>query len=182
MGFKEIEVGFPSASQPDFDFLRQLIEEDLIPDDVLDPSPRAVSTRTDRAHLSKACAAPASDRALLQLDQPTQREVVFGLDQAGIKDVALTGAQLCKEQEALLPLIPTARRHKFATSTRPESFTLTEPEFAIEVCEAVMECHRADPDRPDDPQPAGNGRVLLAQRLRRRDRVVRTFDFTTATR
>ena len=113
---------------------------------------------------------------------PLQREVVFNLDQAGIKDVALNGAALCKEQEALLPARSDGSTTEIRYEYSPESFTLTEPEYAIEVCEAVMDVIAPTPDRPDHPQPAGNGRVLLPKRVRRRDRVVRTFDFPDAIR
>jgi hypothetical protein len=68
MGFKEIEVGFPSASQPDYDFVRLLIEEDLVPDDVVHPGADAMPAGVDRAHLRVPPWSPPRDRALLQLD------------------------------------------------------------------------------------------------------------------
>ena len=79
---------------------------------------------------------------------PLQREVVFNLDQAGIKDVALTGAALCKEQEALLPARSDGSTTQIRYEYSPESFTLTEPEYAIEVCEAVMGVIAPTPTAP----------------------------------
>ncbi len=174
MGFKEIEIGFPSASQPDFDFLRQLIEEDLIPDDVwIQVLVQCREELIERTYEGLA-GAPRAIVHFYNSTNPLQREVVFRMDQAGIKEVAVDGAELCKAAEARLP----ARADGSATEIRyeysPESFTLTEPDYAIEVCEAVMDVIEPTPRRPDHPQPAGNGRVLLPQRVRRRDRVVRS--------
>ena len=148
MGFKEIEIGFPSASQPDFDFLRQLIEDDLIPDDVwiqvlVQCRPELIERTYEGLR-----GAPRAIVHFYNSTNPLQREVVFNLDQAGIKDIAITGATLCKEQEALLP----ARADGSATQIRyeysPESFTLTEPDYAIEVCEAVMDVIAPSPTDP----------------------------------
>ena len=96
MGFKEIEVGFPSASQTDFDFVRELIEEDLIPDDVV----IQVLTQA-REHLIERSyeSIRGAKRAIVHLYNSTstlQRRVVFGLDKDGIKDIAVQGARLCK--------------------------------------------------------------------------------------
>ncbi|NND75746.1 MAG: 2-isopropylmalate synthase [Ilumatobacter sp.] len=148
MGFTEIEVGFPSASQPDFDFLRQLIDEDLIPDDVwiqvLTQCRPDLIARTYEG----IAGAPRAIVHFYNSTNPLQRDVVFNLDQAGIKDIAVTGAQLCKQHEAKLPL----RADGSATTVRyeysPESFTLTEPDYAIEVCEAVMDVIGPSPDDP----------------------------------
>ena len=95
MGYKEIEVGFPSASQTDFDFVRMLIEEDLIPDDVV----IQVLTQS-REHLIERTfdAIRGAKQAIVHLYNSTstlQRRVVFGLDRDGIKDIAVHGAQLC---------------------------------------------------------------------------------------
>ncbi|MDG2233399.1 MAG: 2-isopropylmalate synthase [Ilumatobacter sp.] len=148
MGFKEIEIGFPSASQPDFDFLRQLIEEDLIPDDVWIQVLVQCRPELIKRTYEGLRDAPRAIVHFYNSTNPLQREVVFNLDQAGIKNVALTGATLCKEQEALLP----ARSDGSATQIRyeysPESFTLTEPEYAIEVCEAVMGVIAPTPTAP----------------------------------
>ncbi len=148
MGFKEIEVGFPSASQPDFDFLRQLIDDDLIPDDVwiqvLTQCRPDLIARTYEG----IAGAPRAIVHFYNSTNPLQRDVVFNLDQAGIKDIAVTGAQLCKQHEAKLPLRPdgsaTAVRYEYS----PESFTLTEPDYAIEVCEAVMDVIEPTSDDP----------------------------------
>jgi len=132
MGFKEIEVGFPSASQPDFDFVRLLIEQDLIPDDVTIQV--LVQCREDLLKRTYECLKGAK-RAIVHFynsTNPLQRRVVFGLDKPGVIDIAVKAAQLCKDLEHLLP--GTDVRYEYS----PESFTLTEPEFAIEICEAVM--------------------------------------------
>ncbi len=97
MGYKEIEVGFPSASQTDFDFVRELIEKDLIPDDVV----IQVLTQA-RDHLIERTyeAIAGADQAVVHVYNSTstlQREVVFGLDKEGIKEIATHGAQLVKK-------------------------------------------------------------------------------------
>ncbi len=148
MGFKEIEIGFPSASQPDFDFLRQLIEEDLIPDDVwiqvlVQCRPELVKRTYEGLR-----GAPRAIVHFYNSTNPLQREVVFNLDQAGIKDIAVTGAKLCKEQEALLPARSDGSTTEIRYEYSPESFTLTEPEYAIEVCEAVMSVIAPTPSEP----------------------------------
>ncbi len=142
MGFKEIEVGFPSASQPDFDFVRQLIEEDLIPDDVYIQV--LVQCRQELIERTYECLQGAS-RAIVHFynsTNPLQRDVVFGLDQEGITSIAVNGAKLCKKLEETIP--DTEVRYEYS----PESFTLTEPEFAIDVCEAVMDVIEPTPDDP----------------------------------
>src|SRR5215510_10492299 len=142
MGFKEIEVGFPSASQPDFDFIRQLIEDDLIPDDV--HIQVLVQCRQELIERTYECIAGAP-RAIVHFYNsinPLQREVVFGLDQEGIKSIAVNAAKLCRKLEETVP--ETAVRYEYS----PESFTLTEPDFAIEVCEAVMDVMEPTPDNP----------------------------------
>ncbi len=142
MGFKEIEVGFPSASQPDFDFVRQLIEEDRIPDDVTIQV--LVQCRQELIERTYECiqGAPRAIVHFYNSTNPLQREVVFGLDKAGIVDVAVNGAKLCRKLEHAAG--DTVIRYEYS----PESFTLTEPEFAIEVCEAVMDVIEPTPDNP----------------------------------
>lgn len=140
MGYKEIEVGFPSASQTDFDFVRSLIEEDAIPDDVV----IQVLTQS-REHLIERTyeAIEGADQAIVHLYNSTstlQRRVVFGLDRAGIVDIAVHGAQLCA---------------KYAENTdtevffeySPESYTGTELDFALEVCDRVTDVWEPTPDR-----------------------------------
>lgn len=142
MGFKEIEIGFPAASQPDFDFCRQLIDDDLIPDDVyvqvLVQCRQELIERTYEA----IAGAPRAIVHFYNSTNPLQREVVFGLDQEGIRSIAVNGAKMCKKLEETIP--GTAVRYEYS----PESFTLTEPEFAIEVCEAVMDVIEPTPDDP----------------------------------
>jgi 2-isopropylmalate synthase len=142
MGFKEIEVGFPSASQPDFDFVRQLIDDDLIPDDVtiqvLVQCRQELIERTYEGLLG-------ARQAIVHFynsTNPLQREVVFGLDTAGIRDIAVNAARLCRKLEATVP--DTAIRYEYS----PESFTLTEPEFALDICHAVMDVVEPNPERP----------------------------------
>src|SRR5277367_3669455 len=103
LGFKEIEVGFPAASQTDFDFVRQLVEEDLIPDDVtiqvLTQSRQELIARTFES-------VRGSRRAIIHLYNSTselQRRVVFGQDRAGIIDIAVTGAKLIGELVSAVP-------------------------------------------------------------------------------
>ncbi len=148
MGFKEIEIGFPSASQPDFDFLRQLIEEELIPDDVWIQVLVQCRPELIKRTYEGLRDAPRAIVHFYNSTNPLQREVVFNLDQAGIKDVALTGAALCKEQEALLPARSDGSTTQIRYEYSPESFTLTEPEYAIEVCEAVMNVIAPTPTAP----------------------------------
>jgi len=142
MGFKEIEVGFPSASQPDFDFVRMLIEEDLIPDDVTIQV--LVQSRAELIERTYECIAGAP-RAIVHFynsTNPLQRRVVFGLEKQGIIDIAVNAAQLCKKLE------PTVAGTQIRYEYSPESFTLTEPDFAIEICEAVMDVIAPTPDSP----------------------------------
>src|SRR5690554_4303030 len=133
MGFKEIEVGFPSASQPDFDFVRQLIEEDLVPDDVtIQVLVQCRPELIDRTYEAIA----GAKQAIVHFYNSTsvlQRRVVFGLDRDGITQIAVDAARLCRELESTIP--DTEVRYEYS----PESFTGTEPDYAIEICAAVME-------------------------------------------
>ena len=148
MGFKEIEVGFPSASQPDFDFLRQLIEEDLIPDDVwIQVLVQCREELIERTYEGIA-GAPRAIVHFYNSTNPLQREVVFNLDQAGIKAVAVDGAAMCKAAEARLPKRADGSATEIRYEYSPESFTLTEPDYAIEVCEAVMDVIEPSVDDP----------------------------------
>src|SRR6185295_14845839 len=133
MGFKEIEVGFPAASQPDFDFVRALIEEDLIPDDVTIQV--LTQCRQELIERTYECVRGAP-KAIMHFYNSTsilQRRVVFGLDKGGITDIAVNAAKLCRKLEETVP--GTAVRYEYS----PESFTGTEPDFAVEICEAVMD-------------------------------------------
>jgi 2-isopropylmalate synthase len=142
MGFKEIEVGFPSASQPDYDFVRQLIEEDLIPDDVTIQV--LVQSRQELIERTYEClrGAPRAIVHFYNSTNPLQREVVFGLDKVGITDIAVNAARLCRKLEHTLP--GTEVRYEYS----PESFTLTEPDFALDVCHAVMDAIEPTPEWP----------------------------------
>ena len=142
MGFKEIEVGFPSASQPDFDFVRQIIEEDLIPDDVTIQV--LVQCRAELIERTYECLKGAKNVIVhfYNSTNPLQRDVVFGLDKEGIKNIAVDAAKLCREFEPMLA--GTNVRYEYS----PESFSLTEPDFAIEICEAVMDVIQPAKDNP----------------------------------
>lgn len=141
MGYKEIEVGFPSASQTDFDFVRQLIEEDLIPADV------TIQVLTQaREHLIERTyeAIAGARQAIVHLYNSTsvlQREVVFRTDRQGIIDIALEGARLCRKFETRIP------ETKVYYEYSPESYTGTELEFAVDVCNQVLEVFEPTPDR-----------------------------------
>ena len=140
-GFKEIEVGFPAASQPDFDFVRQLIEEDLIPDDVMiQVLTQARPEQIERTYESLR----GAPRALVHLYNSTstlQRRVVFGLDRAGIVDIAVRAARLCRELTGTIPECDVHYQYS------PESFTGTELDFAVEICERVMDVWEPTPAR-----------------------------------
>jgi 2-isopropylmalate synthase len=142
IGFKEIEVGFPSASQPDFDFQRSLIEEDLVPDDVeIQVLVQCRDELIERTYESLV----GAHRAIVHFYNSVselQRRVVFGLDKAGIIDIATGAARLCKKLEPSLG--GTEIRYEYS----PESFTGTEPDFAVEICEAVMDVIEPTPERP----------------------------------
>ncbi|HLI15403.1 MAG TPA: 2-isopropylmalate synthase [Acidimicrobiales bacterium] len=141
-GFKEIEVGFPSASQPDYDFVRQLIEEDLVPDDVTIQV--LVQCRPELIERTYE-ALRGARRAIVHFYNSTstlQRRVVFGLDRAGITAIATNAARLCRALESRLP--GTDLRYEYS----PESFTGTEIDYALEVCSAVMDVIEPTPERP----------------------------------
>ena len=141
MGFKEIEVGFPSASQPDFDFIRQLIEEDLVPDDVTIQV--LTQCRPELIERTYECLQGANN-AIVHFYNSTsvlQRRVVFGLDKDGITQIATDAAKLCRKLEPTLP--GTNVRYEYS----PESFTGTEIDYAIEICAAVIDVIEPDTDR-----------------------------------
>ncbi|MFY9330643.1 MAG: 2-isopropylmalate synthase [Candidatus Nanopelagicales bacterium] len=142
MGYKEIEVGFPSASQTDFDFVRMLIDENLIPDDVV----IQVLTQS-REHLIERTfeAIHGARQAIVHLYNSTstlQRRVVFGLDREGIKEIAVHGAQLCmKYAEQISDITDVFFEYS------PESYTGTELDFAVEICDAVTQVWQPTPER-----------------------------------
>lgn len=142
LGFKEIEVGFPSASGHDYDFVRWLIEENRIPDDVtiqvLVQARRHLIERTFEA-------LKGVRRAIVHVYNSTstvQRERVFGMDREGIKAIAVQGAEMLKEEAARYP------ETEWVFQYSPESFSQTEPDFAVEVCDAVTDVWRPTPERP----------------------------------
>ncbi|HLS44252.1 MAG TPA: 2-isopropylmalate synthase [Ornithinicoccus sp.] len=134
MGYKEIEVGFPAASQTDYDFVRMLIEEDLIPDDVvIQVLTQAREHLIERTYESIA----GAKQAIVHLYNSTstlQRRVVFRASEDEIVDIAVQGARLCKKYEEQLPS-DTEIFYEYS----PESYTGTELEFAVRICNAVME-------------------------------------------
>ena len=139
MGYKEIEVGFPSASQTDFDFVRKIIEDDLIPDDVV----IQVLTQAREPLIRRTYESiKGAKHAVVHLYNSTstlQRRVVFGLDKDGIKKIATDGAQLC------LRLTDTVPGTLVSFEYSPESYTGTELEFALDVCNAVNDVWRPTP-------------------------------------
>ena len=140
MGYKEIEVGFPSASQMDFDFVRKIIDENLIPDDVT----IQVLTQARESLIRRTYEAiKGSKSAVVHLYNSTstlQRRVVFGLDKEGIKKIATEGAELC------LRLTDTVPGTLVSFEYSPESYTGTELEYALEVCDAVNDIWRPTPE------------------------------------
>jgi len=139
MGYKEIEVGFPSASQTDFDFVRKIIEEDLIPDDVV----IQVLTQA-RAHLIDRTfeSIKGAKQAIVHLYNSTstlQRRVVFGQDKDGIKKIATDAAEYC------LSLVDSVKGTQISFEYSPESYTGTELSYALEVCDAVNDIWRPTP-------------------------------------
>jgi 2-isopropylmalate synthase len=144
MGYKEIEVGFPAASATDFDFIRALVEQDLVPDDVtiqvLTQAREELIERTVQSLVG------FGGSALIHLYNSTstlQRRVVFGLDKDGVRDIAVRGAQWCQKYAGEL-LEGTTVRWQYS----PESFTGTELDYALEVCEAVMDVWQPTPENP----------------------------------
>lgn len=145
IGFKEIEVGFPSASQTDFDFVRKLIDENRIPEDVT-----IIVLTQSREDLIKrtAEAAAGAKRAIIHLYNacaPAFRKIVFNLSKDEIKEIALTGTRLVKNEVAKYP------QTQWGYEYSPEVFSTTEPEFALDVCNAVVKAWA----------PAADERVIL---------------------
>jgi 2-isopropylmalate synthase len=142
IGFREIEVGFPAASQPDFDFVRQLIEADRIPEDV---TIQVLTQARDDQIRRTVESIRGARRAIVHLYNSTstlQRRVVFGLDREGIKDIAVRGVTLVRELRDTVPETEVVLEYS------PESFTGTELDFAVEICEAVMDVWEPTPAAP----------------------------------
>jgi 2-isopropylmalate synthase len=138
LGFTEIEVGFPAASKADFDFVRTLVEEELVPDGVT----IAVLTQARPELIERTFESIAgARRAIVHLYNSTsvaQRRVVFRLDKAGITELAVRGAEMCRR------LADDAVRFQYS----PESFHHTELDFALEICEAVADAWRPTREAP----------------------------------
>ena len=141
LGFKEIEVGFPAASETDFAFVRELVEHRLVPDDVT----IQVLTQARPEQIERSFEAiRGAPRAIMHLYNSTstlQRRVVFGLDKPGIVDIAVSGAKLIRNLAAAMP------ESEIVYQYSPESFTGTELDFAVEICEAVMDVWQPTPVR-----------------------------------
>jgi 2-isopropylmalate synthase len=133
MGFKEIEVGFPAASQTDFDFIRQIIEDDLIPEDV---TIQVLTQCRDELIARTYESIAGAHRAIVHFYNSTstlQRKVVFGLDKDGITEIAVNAARMCRKLEETVP--GTEVFYEYS----PESYTGTEVEYAVEICDAVAD-------------------------------------------
>ncbi len=142
LGFKEIEVGFPAASQTDFDFVRLLIEEDLIPEDV---TVQVLTQAREELIRRSFESLRGVHRAIVHLYNSTstvQREVVFGMDRPGIVGIAVEGAKIVRDEAARYPDTDWVFQYS------PESFTGTELDFAVEICDAVTEVWQPTPDHP----------------------------------
>ena len=177
MGYKEIEIGFPSASQTDFDFVRQLIEENHIPEDV------TIQVLTQaRDHLIERTyeAIKGSKKAIVHFYNSTsvlQRRVVFAQDQDGITEIALNAARKCLSLESTVP--GTEVFYEYS----PESYTGTELEYALEVCNKVVEVIAPTPERKmiinlpatvemATPNVYADSIEWMSRRLARRDSVL----------
>ena len=141
LGFKEIEIGFPAASQIDFDFLRQLVERKLIPDDVV----VQVLTQCREELIDRTFEAiEGCKQAIVHIYNSTstlQRDVVFHMDKEHITEIAVKGTQMVKERAARFP-------GKIILEYSPESFTGTELDYALEICNAVTRTWQPDPENP----------------------------------
>ncbi|NLC35597.1 MAG: 2-isopropylmalate synthase, partial [Alcaligenaceae bacterium] len=140
IGFKEIEVGFPSASQTDFDFVRKLVDENRIPDDVT-----IIALTQSREDLIRqtveSCA--GAKRAMIHLYNacaPAFRKIVFNMSKEEVRQIAIEGTRLIKQFTSEHP------ETRWLYEYSPEVFSTTEPEFALEVCHAVMDVWQPTPD------------------------------------
>jgi 2-isopropylmalate synthase len=141
VGLKEVEVGFPAAAEAEFEFMRILATEELIPGDVT----VMVLTQAREELIAKTFESlDGLPRAIVHLynsTSTTQRRVVFKLDRAGVREIAVEGAKLCRELAEGRP------DQDIRFEYTPESFTATEPEYALDVCEAVMDVFEPTPER-----------------------------------
>lgn len=141
IGYREIEVGFPASNETEFTFLRTLIENNMIPEDV------TIQVLTQcREHIIRQTfnAIKGAPRAIIHFYNPTsavQREQVFHMDKEEIKKIAVDGAKLIRQ-------LSEEYEGNFLFEYSPESFTATEPEYAVEVCNAVLDVMQPTPERP----------------------------------
>ncbi len=142
IGFKEIEVGFPSASETEFRFLRNLIEQNLIPDDVTVQCLVQCREHLIRRTFEAIDGAPNAIVHFYNSTNPLQRRVTFNMDKDQIKAIAIKGAELCRD----LKTETTCRNVRFEYS--PESFSDTELEFSLKVCEEVKAILQPTPENP----------------------------------
>jgi 2-isopropylmalate synthase len=177
VGFKQIEVGFPSASRQDYDFVRWLIEEEQIPEDV---TVQVLVQAREHLIVRSFEALQGVRRAIVHVYNSTsqvQRERVFGQDKAGITAIARQGAQWVAREAARHP------ETEWVFQYSPESFTSTEIDYAVEICEAVLEVWQPTPDRPcilnlpstvevASPNVFADQIEYFASRISRRDSVV----------
>ena len=177
LGLKEIEVGFPAASQPDFDFVRWLIDGRQIPEDVTIQV--LVQAREDliRRTFEALDGVPRAIVHVYSSTSPVQREWVFGADRDGVKAIARQGAEWVLEESWRYPATDWTFQYS------PESFTATEPDYAVEVCEAVLDVWQPTPERPciinlpatvevASPNVFADQVEYFATRLSRRDSVI----------
>ena len=143
MGFKEIEVGFPAASQTDFDFIRSLIEENLIPDDVTIQVLTQAREELIRRTVRELRGRQARHRPSLQLDLDPAAPRRLRPRPAGITEIAVAGAAAASASSRTRSRADTEIIYQYS----PESFTGTELDFAVEICEAVMDVWQPTPER-----------------------------------
>ena len=141
IGYKEVEIGFPSASQTDYDFVRKIIDEKLIPDDV---TPQVLVQAREELIARTFESLAGAKRAIVHLYNSTstaQRRVVFSMDREGVKDIAVQGAKWIVQYAAKHP------NTEWIFEYSPESFTGTELDYAVEVCDAVGDIFKPTPER-----------------------------------
>ncbi len=141
VGLKEVEVGFPAAAEAEFEFMRLLAVEELIPDDVTVMVLTQARDELIRKTFESLEGLPGAIVHLYNSTSTTQRRVVFGLGRDGVRDIAVEGAKLCRD------LAERRADQEIRFEYSPESFTATEPDYALEVCEAVMDVFEPTPER-----------------------------------
>ena len=165
MGYKEIEVGYPSASQTDFDFVRSLARTGQVPTDVTIVV--FTAARRDLIERTVESVRGIPNPVVIHVytaTAPIWRDVVLGRDRAELKDLILTAGR---------DVLDAERRscRTCGSSSRPEVFNLTEPDYVLDVCDAMTDALGRHARTTGDPEPAGDGRDRDAERVRRPDRV-----------